>query len=572
MTSLRLPLLLLVLILPASTSAQVTIEGKVTDGAGVPVADADLDFFESGSRAKVDPSAPGFESQSDKTDIFGEYEMVVIPEVYDVRYEPPANRPDLAPIFVREIILGTDRVQDVTLPEGSRLGGTLRDPDGAPVAGADLDVRDPDTGTKIATVRDDTDADGRFDTTVIRGEWDVVFRPPVGSGAGPLRLERVDLNSDLETDVTLPRGFTLTGVVQRGDGSRVRGADLDFENVETARRVPTSDDATDTDGSFRINVPEGALHVFITPPPGQGLAPSAIWDVGMDADLDLGTLTLTSGVLVEGVVTDPSGMPIAGADLDLWVAGTCRRFPAAGADTDTAGRYSLRVQAGSYDVVVNPPVGTGLPTRRFDSQDLSTDSDLDLSLSSGASDADEISARVQDDRGVPVEGATVRGTPLSAGAAWESVTGPDGIFAATAPPGRYRIDVLPTVESDLRSIRIDPVDLPCGLAAVIPLPDAPPAPELVDPGLMWGFPNPWRAETKVALELPASAPDATVMVYDVTGRRLRELHRGPLPPGRTEFPWDGRDRRGRPVPAGIYFVRLESAAAAGTAKIARVGS
>ena len=357
MTSLRLPLLLLVLILPASSSAQVTVEGRVTDGSGVPVADADLDFFESGSGAKVDPSAPGFESQSDKTDIFGEYEMVVIPEVYDIRYEPPANRPDLAPIFVREIILGTDRVQDVTLPEGSRLGGTLRDPDGAPVAGADLDVRDPDTGTKIATVRDDTDADGRFDTTVIRGEWDVVFRPPVGSGAGPLRLERVDLNSDLETDVTLPRGFTLTGVVQRGDGSRVRGADLDFENVETARRVPTSDDATDTDGSFRINVPEGALHVFITPPPGQGLAPSAIWDVGMDADLDLGTLTLTSGVLVEGVVTDPSGMPIAGADLDLWVAGTCRRFPAAGADTDAVGRYSLRVQPGSYDVVVNPPGG-----------------------------------------------------------------------------------------------------------------------------------------------------------------------------------------------------------------------
>ena len=57
-----------------------------------------------------------------------------------------------------------------------------------------------------------------------------------------------------------------------------------------------------------------------------------------------------------------------------------------------------------------------------------------------------------------------------------------------------------------------------------------------------------------------SAPSgarATLALYDVRGRRVRQLYDGPgVEHGRA--PWDGLDDAGRATPSGIYFARLES--------------
>ena len=47
-------------------------------------------------------------------------------------------------------------------------------------------------------------------------------------------------------------------------------------------------------------------------------------------------------------------------------------------------------------------------------------------------------------------------------------------------------------------------------------------------------------------------------VYDVQGRRVRELHRGLLPSGWHRVLWDGRNETGIPVASGSYFYRVES--------------
>ena len=46
------------------------------------------------------------------------------------------------------------------------------------------------------------------------------------------------------------------------------------------------------------------------------------------------------------------------------------------------------------------------------------------------------------------------------------------------------------------------------------------------------------------------------IVFDVAGRRVRSLVDGPLPAGRHEVAWDGRDQAGRAVASGTYFSRL----------------
>jgi flagellar hook assembly protein FlgD len=57
--------------------------------------------------------------------------------------------------------------------------------------------------------------------------------------------------------------------------------------------------------------------------------------------------------------------------------------------------------------------------------------------------------------------------------------------------------------------------------------------------------------------LPA-AGNVSLQVYDVTGRTVRTLRSGFQKPGVYIATWNGRDERGREVPKGIYFYRLDT--------------
>ncbi len=73
------------------------------------------------------------------------------------------------------------------------------------------------------------------------------------------------------------------------------------------------------------------------------------------------------------------------------------------------------------------------------------------------------------------------------------------------------------------------------------------------------YPNPTTGRATIAFDLPGGAR-TTVSIYDLAGHRVRMLFDEPLPAGRHEMVWDTNDRRGRPVAAGIYLVRVDSGA------------
>jgi flagellar hook assembly protein FlgD len=56
-------------------------------------------------------------------------------------------------------------------------------------------------------------------------------------------------------------------------------------------------------------------------------------------------------------------------------------------------------------------------------------------------------------------------------------------------------------------------------------------------------------------------------VHDVSGRTVRTLVAGRVAAGRHVQQWDGRADRGDSAPAGVYFVRLQSAAATKTQRV-----
>mgnify|MGYP000408302060 CR=1 FL=1 len=71
-------------------------------------------------------------------------------------------------------------------------------------------------------------------------------------------------------------------------------------------------------------------------------------------------------------------------------------------------------------------------------------------------------------------------------------------------------------------------------------------------------PNPFRPSTRLDLELP-SAMQASVRVYDASGRVLATLADRSLNAGRHTLVWDGRDDSGRDVGSGLYFVEARLA-------------
>ena len=71
------------------------------------------------------------------------------------------------------------------------------------------------------------------------------------------------------------------------------------------------------------------------------------------------------------------------------------------------------------------------------------------------------------------------------------------------------------------------------------------------------YPNPFNPAVVIPLDLATDAAGVSLTVYDVLGRRVRQLWQGPLGAGAHRFTWDGRDEMGKGVAAGVYIYKVE---------------
>ena len=75
---------------------------------------------------------------------------------------------------------------------------------------------------------------------------------------------------------------------------------------------------------------------------------------------------------------------------------------------------------------------------------------------------------------------------------------------------------------------------------------------------LFSVPNPFNPQTTISFDLPGEMP-VNLSVYDVRGRLVDVLIDDEIAgAGRNEIVWRGRDRRGRELPSGTYFYRLEA--------------
>ncbi|RPJ44096.1 MAG: hypothetical protein EHM19_07310, partial [Candidatus Latescibacterota bacterium] len=85
--------------------------------------------------------------------------------------------------------------------------------------------------------------------------------------------------------------------------------------------------------------------------------------------------------------------------------------------------------------------------------------------------------------------------------------------------------------------------------------------------LLPNLPNPFTGSTTLRFAAPAAGGMVRLDVYNVRGERVRVLGEEPVGPGPHAVEWNGRDYRGRALPPGVYFVRMEAPGMIDTKKV-----
>ncbi|HIB03236.1 MAG TPA: T9SS type A sorting domain-containing protein, partial [Candidatus Marinimicrobia bacterium] len=71
------------------------------------------------------------------------------------------------------------------------------------------------------------------------------------------------------------------------------------------------------------------------------------------------------------------------------------------------------------------------------------------------------------------------------------------------------------------------------------------------------YPNPFNPVTNITYDLPERSK-VRLTVFDITGRRIRQIVNGYQEAGFQSAVWEGTDDTGRPVSGGLYFYQLQA--------------
>lgn len=82
-------------------------------------------------------------------------------------------------------------------------------------------------------------------------------------------------------------------------------------------------------------------------------------------------------------------------------------------------------------------------------------------------------------------------------------------------------------------------------------------------------PNPFSRILTVSYQIPEAMP-VKIVVYNISGQRIKNLADDWLSPGYYKTTWDGRDDAGRNISTGIYFVRILAGNNAMTQKVIKI--
>ncbi|MDB5212505.1 MAG: hypothetical protein JWO86_432 [Myxococcaceae bacterium] len=318
----------------------------------------------------------------------GRYLRIAYPEPPFDQYFPPAfTAPVSASIqtLTDDFVLGDAKrpLDDDTLTGDTRLA-TVSRADG--LDGWQAWLIDTVSGRRISSLRTlagktmevRLDTVGQTDpsTGALKDNVEVIVAPPASFIGVPRLQSGLPHGQGLQTlDVPpLPGPASVTGVVAVGEGtaltgipSRVRfdSASLRQKDGQSSMLLKYSTSvSTDSAGRFATVLPPGLYDVTVEP--GE-LTGRAKYKDTFDTSAGLAkTYQPPPRTTVSGTVVLADGRPLAEAEIralpsDVPVTGSAVKPRPAHTRTDRAGAFSLDVDQGQYDFVVDPQAGTGFP-------------------------------------------------------------------------------------------------------------------------------------------------------------------------------------------------------------------
>ena len=210
-------------------------------------------------------------------------------------------------------------------------------------------------------------SDGRFEFRVPPGRYRLTVE------VGEQFYSQPDATSGIDVRVTEATPCAPIEIDVRSNG-RVRGRLIDqagravpFLNIDLAkgyRSEPNARVITDADGRFRFErLAPGDYELGLTfrrygrdKDFAIPLRPGAArFEVGLEADIDAGTIALPEGVVirpVSGVVVDETGTPISNAEVRVETTGRTLGVSSEPVRTDAQGRFLISVVAGRVHELV----------------------------------------------------------------------------------------------------------------------------------------------------------------------------------------------------------------------------
>lgn len=227
--------------------------------------------------------------------------------------------------------------------DDSYVQGIVRNQDGSIAEGALVKLLD-ENGVELAQLK--TDQEGKYMFDVDPDKAYTVIATTNGFAAEEEIVINDNWNSETALDLNLLPTDTVQGFVQNESGDHVAGAEIVLYDNDGNMLVQSE---TDENGRYQFALEEDKVYEVVARTEGYmgkaGIVTDENWDTNKDTDI-----TLLPTELVQGIITDKDGNPVAGALVKILDE---NGVEVAQVKTDENGYYQFNIPPGDYELVAS---------------------------------------------------------------------------------------------------------------------------------------------------------------------------------------------------------------------------
>jgi len=363
-------------------SGLIYFQGRIQDGAGRPVAAAEVKIAASRSQAgaqleKLEVSAVAL---SDPEGYFGFY---LEPATYDLTIHP-AESSALGELLLTSVEIKSEALKTFTLEKGHRLRGIVR-LEGEPVCSALVKVASEEGKMSFQSL---TGEDGSFSFGLPQGSYEVkVVSLPVGAASAGKPFapwsHPVVVGDDTHLDVEVNKGQIVSGCVRDAAGNPRPGVQVSVTMDAGSQAGPLETDrslidlSTDESGAYALLLSPGQYWLFVNNDRSTA-QPAKVENQPLAADL-----TWQGACLVRFEVVGEDGCPVPrcqvsyntygkeAVDVNQKGAGTSPSEPST--ITSDNGLCQIVLAGGVYTFHFQPPSYSSYQARLIRQLSVSTD-------------------------------------------------------------------------------------------------------------------------------------------------------------------------------------------------------